>query len=395
MADGQSTGMVVWLARVGVFLIVVVACLVASAMLYTRWQDARLNQLGPVAGGGGHLNPIQALYLRGYLASRAGDLAAPAGADAGQGTFVISSGERADQVAANLVGSGFLDDSELFINYLRYYDLDAGLEAGVYELESGVTIPELASILSRAVDQQIDLTFIPGWRMEEMAAYLEQVRPAEIDAEEFLAIAGRETVFDISSYEFLASLPAEASLEGFLFPDTYRVPVEADAAFVIRMMLDNFGQKVNASMRQSFGAQGLSVYEAVTLASIVQREAVVREERPLMVGVFLNRLGQAIMLQADPTVQYAVGYDLEGDTWWKSPLTRADLSFDSPYNTYRYEGLPPGPIANPSLGALQAVAEPIDTDLLYFVVDCQAEQVGQHVFSQTFEEHLANVEACR
>jgi UPF0755 protein len=148
-------------------------------------------------------------------------------------------------------------------------------------------------------------------------------------------------------------------------------------------------------MRQSFGAQGLSVYEAVTLASIVQREAVVREERPLMVGVFLNRLGQAIMLQADPTVQYAVGYDLEGDTWWKSPLTRADLAFDSPYNTYRYEGLPPGPIANPSLGALQAVAEPIDTDLLYFVVDCQAEQVGQHVFSQTFEEHLANVEACR
>ena len=160
-------------------------------------------------------------------------------------------------------------------------------------------------------------------------------------------------------------------------------------------MLDNFGNKVNASMRQSYGAAGLSVYEAVTLASIVQREAVLSEERPVMVGVFLNRLAQGMKLEADPTVQYAAGYQSDSGRWWKTPLNQADLALDSPYNTYRIGGLPPGPIANPSLASLQAVAEPADSDYLFFVVDCQAETAGQHIFSRTYDEHLANVQACR
>lgn len=394
--DGKKpTGATIWLLRVAVFLIAVASCLAAGVFLYTRWQSARLTQIAPDDGGGRHLSPLQALYLRGYLTARVGDLQGPAAAAATSGAFTITSGERADEVAANLVAAGFLADSELFLNYLRYYDLDAGLEAGVYELESGVSIPELAAILSRAIDQQIDLTFIEGWRLEEMAAYLAHIRPAAIDPDVFLAIAQGQTAFDLSSYEFLASLPSGGSLEGFLFPDTYRIPVEADAVFLIGLMLDNFGQKVDASMRQSFGAQGLSVYQAVTLASIVQREAVLSEERPVMVGVFLNRLAQGMKLQADPTVQYAAGYQAGSDKWWKTPLSQADLELDSAYNTYRYEGLPPGPIASPGLEALQAVAQPAETEYLYFVVDCTAERVGQHVFSRTFEEHLANVEACR
>jgi UPF0755 protein len=376
-------------------MIAVVSCLAAGVFLYARWQSARLAEVAPTDGGGSHLSPLQAVYLRGYLVARASDLEGPAAAVGTEGAFTITSGERADQVAANLAASGFLADRELFLNYLRYYDLDSGLEAGVYELSSGATIPELAAILSRAVDQQVDLTFIEGWRLEEMAAYLELIRPAAIDAETFLAIARGQTDFDLSAYEFLASRPVGASLEGFLFPDTYRVPVEADAAFMIGLMLDNFDQKVDASMRQAYGAQGLSVYQAVTLASIVQREAVLSDERPVMVGVFLNRLAQDMRLQADPTVQYAVGYQPDSDRWWKTPLSQADLALDSPYNTYRYEGLPPGPIASPGLEALQAVAQPAQTEYLFFVVDCTAERAGQHVFSRTFEEHLANVEACR
>jgi UPF0755 protein len=393
--EEKSSRTLIRLLRLALFLIAVVSCLAAGVFLYTRWQSARLAQIAPDDGGGNHLNPLQALYLRGYLAARAGDLTGPAATSDTQGAFTVTSGERADEVAANLVAAGFLADSELFLNYLRYYDLDSGLEAGVYELEAGTTIPGLAAILSRAVDQQIDLTFIEGWRLEEMAAYLAQIRPAAIDPDTFLAISRGQTDFDLSAYEFLASLPDGASLEGFLFPDTYRIPVEADAAFLIGLMLENFGLKVNASMRQSFGAQGLSVYQSVTLASIVQREAVLGEERPLMVGVFLNRLAQGMMLQADPTVQYAVGYQPESGRWWKTPLTQADLEVDSPYNTYRYEGLPPGPIASPGLEALQAVAQPDQTDYLFFVVDCTAERAGQHVFSRTFDEHLANVEACR
>jgi UPF0755 protein len=148
-------------------------------------------------------------------------------------------------------------------------------------------------------------------------------------------------------------------------------------------------------MRQSYGAQGFGVREAVTLASIIQREAVVAEERPLMAGVFLNRLNQGILLQADPTVQYAVGYQAENASWWKSPLSLADLQSSSPYNTYVHSGLPPGPISNPGLGALSAVAEPIETEYLFFVADCTAEVRGSHIFSQTFEEHLVYVERCR
>jgi UPF0755 protein len=114
-----------------------------------------------------------------------------------------------------------------------------------------------------------------------------------------------------------------------------------------------------------------------------------------MAGVFLNRLAQGMPLQADPTVQYALGYQADLDKWWKSPLDQADLQFDSAYNTYRNAGLPPGPIANPGLASLQAVAEPEATDFLFFVIDCTAEVVGSHVFSSTFEEHAGHVERCR
>jgi UPF0755 protein len=221
------------------------------------------------------------------------------------------------------------------------------------------------------------------------------MRPARIDPDEFLAIAKRERPFDLSPYTFLAGLPEGASLEGFLFPDTYRLPPDADAAYLVDAMLTNFGDKVTPAMRQFYGAQGLSLREAVTLASIVQREAVLAEERPLIAGVYFNRLAQNIPLSADPTVQYAAGYDAATDSWWKVPLYVSDLELDSPYNTYIYAGLPPGPIAAPSLGALEAVANPAPSDFLFFVADCRADRAGAHDFSVTFDEHLAKVQNCR
>ncbi|UCG25093.1 MAG: endolytic transglycosylase MltG, partial [Chloroflexota bacterium] len=309
-----------WLVRLGLFAAAVGLCMAAGLLLYTRWQDARLAGIGPKLVGGASLNPVQSLYLRGYLASRAGDLTRPAGSGEDQQSFVVDPGQSADEIAANLVSAGLLTDHELFLNYLRYYDLDSRLEAGAYEVSPKSTIPELAAILGRATDLQVDLTFVEGWRLEEMARYLELLSPAQIDSEEFLTHARRQGAMDLSGYDFLSSLPDKASLEGFLFPDTYRIPVEADAAFLIGQMLANFDRRVTPAMRQSFGAAGLSVYEAVTLASIVQREAVLSEERPLMVGVFLNRLDQGMLLQADPTVQYAVGYQPTADSWWKVPL---------------------------------------------------------------------------
>jgi UPF0755 protein len=203
----------------------------------------------------------------------------------------------------------------------------------------------------------------------------------------------RQAAFDLSSYTLL--LPEGTTLEGYLFPDTYRVPTEADAGYLVDLILQNFSEQVTLEMRQGFSAQGLSLHEAVTLASIVEREAVVAEERPIIARVFLNRLEQNIPLQADPTIQYAVGYQADVDSWWKHGLTVTDLQMNSPYNTYIIEGLPPGPIANPGLAALQAVAAPATTDDIFFVADCAPGQNGRHLFSLTYEEHLANVAQCQ
>ena len=152
-------------------------------------------------------------------------------------------------------------------------------------------------------------------------------------------------------------------------------------------MLENFDRRVDGQMRAGFEAQGLNLFQAVTLASIIEREAVVDEERGLIASVFLNRLRAGMKLEADPTVQYALGQQPDG-SWWKSPLTADDLALDSLYNTYRYPGLPPGPIANPGLESLRAVAFPEQTEYLYFRAACDGS--GLHTFARTFEEHLQN-----
>ena len=391
----SGTSILRWLLRLLIVFVVVIICLVALLFLFFIWQDQRLDSVIRTQSNQTNLNPLERLYLRSYLASKSDELVQPIGSGSVPVPFVIEPGQHADQIADNLISAGLLKDANLFRNYLRFNGLDSKLEAGTFELNPELTIPELTDMLMRALPQDIELRFLEGWRLEEMANYLEAVKPADIDPSEFRAIVQRQPGTNIEDYDFLNSIPADASLEGFLFPDTYRVPLDADATLLVKLMLDNFGQRVTPTLRQAFGVQGLTVYEAVTLASIVQREAMVAEERPLMVGVFLNRLVQGNLLQADPTVQYALGYQADTDVWWKSPLTATDLQVGSPYNTYVHSGLPPGPIANPGLHALEAVASPESTSFLFFVVDCTAETPGSHVFSLTFEEHLSHVERCR
>ncbi len=339
--------------------------------------------------------PLERIYLQVYLSSRSEQLTQPAGTDNLPLPFTVAPGETADAIAANLAAAELLNDTELFLNYARFYGLDSELEAGDFTLSPTMTIPEIAVALTESQLREIDLTFLEGWRLEEMAASLTQTNPAAIDANQFLMITRREIPFDLTAYDFLASLPPDETLEGYLFPDTYRVPPDADAAYLVDAMLQNFGRRVTPEMRQAFGVNGLSLREAVTLASIVEREAVVDEERPFIANVFYNRINQEMRLEADPTTQYALGYQSDTGKWWKNPLTYDDLAVDSPYNTYATDGLPPGPIANPGLASLQAVANPAQSDYLFFVVDCTAVTPGSHVFSVTYEEHLANVQRCR
>jgi UPF0755 protein len=157
---------------------------------------------------------------------------------------------------------------------------------------------------------------------------------------------------------------------------------------MIAKMLRNFAAHLTADIRNGFEKQGLTVYQAVTLASLVEREAVQNEEQPLIASVYLNRFKTGMKLDADPTVQYAIGFNFLQQTWWTSPLSLLDLQVNSVYNTYIYEGLPPTPIANPSLGALRAVAFPAETTYMFFRAKCDGS--GFHEFSETFDEHLQN-----
>jgi UPF0755 protein len=204
-----------------------------------------------------------------------------------------------------------------------------------------------------------------------------------IEAQAFLEAAHARPV----GYSFAGEIPDPPNLEGFLFPDTYTLDREIQVVDLVVSMLNNFDASIDEQMRAGFRAQGLNIYQAVTLASIIEREAVVNDELPLMASVFLNRLALGMKLDADPTIQYALGLQADG-SWWKSPLSLADLSFDSAYNTYLYPGLPPSPICNPGIEALQAVAEPAATTYLYFRALCDGS--GRHAFATTYEEHLSN-----
>jgi UPF0755 protein len=156
----------------------------------------------------------------------------------------------------------------------------------------------------------------------------------------------------------------------------------------VGLLLLEFSNTLSYEIKAGIEQQGLSLYEGVILASIVEREAILAEEMPIIASVFYNRLAIGMRLETDPTVQYAIGYNPGQGTWWTNPLSLSDLQIDSPYNTYLYPGLPPSPISNPSITALQAVAFPAQTPYYYFRAACDGS--GRHNFSETYDQHLSN-----
>ena len=381
--------------RILFWLVVIAVCSAAVLTICVAVGRAFRSSQIVLDGGANNLNPTERFYLQTYLTTRVDDLDRPSGSSTLPVTFEITPGQGAGQITDALIAMSLVNDRDLFLNYARYYGYDGQFEAGQFTIKPGITVRELALLLTDAAAQEEWVTFIEGWRLEEMADHLRTNPVANVNADQYLALALQQRPLPrLSEYDYLASLIPGQSLEGYLFPDTYRLKPEATAEDLIYLQLTTFGSRITPAMRQAYGTQGISLRQAVTLASIVQREAVLDEERPIMAGVFYNRLTQAIPLQADPTVQYAVGYWAEGASWWKRPLWQTDLDFDSPYNTYLYDGIPPGPIANPGLSALEAVAFPADTNYLFFVVDCTAAPYT-HAFNVTYEEHLAKVNECR
>jgi UPF0755 protein len=370
--------------RFVVFLITVLAILtVAGGGGWLLWQQMRGSGEASLAEGVSR-DSLETWLVGLYLNLHQEELTKPMSTDDTPITFIVETGETAGTIALRLQEMGLISDAELFRLYVKYHGLDANLEAGEYTLRADMTMDEIAYELLEARYEEIEITILPGWRLEELAEMLRD--DTEIPPEEFLTQA-RQGDFDCPC---LADRPLGSGVEGYLFPDTYRIPARADARQLIEILLSAFDAKFTPEMRQAAEARGMTVYQVVTLASIVEREAVLDWERPIIASVYLNRLDATKetkgYLQADPTFQYAKGYDHTTGKWWNPMGLDEAATVDSPYNTFLYPGLPPGPICSPGLASLQAVVYPSETDFLFFY----ARGDGSHVFARTYEEHLQN-----
>ncbi len=301
-------------------------------------------------------------------------------------TFVVQPGTSAADIGKDLHERKLIRSPLMFRALVEARDVGSRIEAGEYWISPAMTTSEVVAVLSRgAVRTGIPLTIPEGWRAEQVAQKVESLGIARAD--DFLAL-----VRSGGGIQLAELVPAGQSLEGYLFPNTYEIKQGADARAVVELMAREFDRQFDGQLRSKVAARGLTIHQAVTLASIVEREATRPVEQPLIAGVYLNRLKLNMPLQADPTVQFAVAnvnlVEALGFGYWKRDLTRDDLQVASPYNTYARSGLPPGPICSPGRAALEAVANPTESEYLFFV----ARGDGSHVFAKTDVEHAENVE---
>ncbi len=357
----------------GFLILLLLGCLVGGAVAVPIYA-AEL--YGPP---GRYLSDAQILRYAAALLWYDGLLTAPRDPTGQTVIFEVLPGESAAQVAARLEAQGLIRSADAFRTYLIYSGMDLTLQSGRHDISPAMSAIEIARAMQDPTPTEGVLVVLPGWRMEEIAAALPTSGLAAAPEDFLRAAAHPPRVLDW--------LPASASAEGVLFPGTYRLPRGIPAEAIIETMMKNFALYLSPELKQGFAAQGLSVYEAVILASIVQREAVLDDEKPLIASVYLNRIRSGMRLEADPTVQYALGRGPDGN-WWKSPLFLSDLQVASPYNTYLNDGLPPAPIANPALSALRAVAFPAQTPYYFFRAACDGS--GRHNFAETFDQHLQN-----
>ena len=339
-----------------------------------------------VASGGDPGDFIQTQLARLRLASQQEALDIPIGTDDTPIRFTIASGDSPRVIAQNLRTAGLIANTNLFLDYVRAEGLDVQLEAGTFFLYQTESTRQIAQALTDSASSQFTFSIIEGERLEEVAFNrVDNNRFFGFSGAEFYAAVGPGAVQD-PIFAQTVGLPSGASLEGFLFPDTYQLPAAVTPIMLRDILTDQFLTRIGTDLLQAAQQQGLSIYQVVTLASIIQREAVRVDEMPAISGVYRNRLAIGMKLDADPTVQYGMGF--QNGTWWPQ-LTVADYqSVLSPYNTYRNIGLPPGPIANPGMSAIRAALFPLESDFYYFRARCDGS--GYHNFARTFEEHLAN-----
>ena len=288
-------------------------------------------------------------------------LSAPGKNDAKK-VFVIARGERVASIAGRLEKEGFIKNNLALKVYLKLNGLEKSLQEGDFKLTSSMSTAELVNALTHgSVDKWV--TLVEGTRNEEMAEIFNQE-------------------FNILKEEFLS----QAKI-GYMFPDTYLIPRQASSSAVVKILRANFDKKFETSLQEKQTKSGLNQEEVIILASIVEREARDSEQRAMIAGILLKRLKIGMALEADATIQYALGYQENGKTWWKKTLTQEDLKVESTYNTRLHPGLPSGPICNPGLDAIKATLSPTESSYLYYIHDAN----GKAYYARTLDEHNENI----
>ena len=292
--------------------------------------------------------------------------------------LLIPRGASSLEISHQLEREGIVRHWALFLGYVKVCRMSRPLQAGEYRFEEPLSIRQVADRLIRGLVYYHAVTIPEGYSIFEIADLLAQKKLAS--PETFRAAAG-----DVRLISDLA--PEASSLEGFLFPDTYRFTRGVSEGEMVRLMVDRFRQMYASNFRSEVEQSSMSLSQVITLASLIEKETGLEEERPLVSSVFHNRLRLHIALQCDPTLIYA--QRLRGV--FHQDILQADLDTPSPYNTYLHPGLPPGPIANPGLWSVQAALKPASSNYLYFV----SNNHGGHVFSATLEEHSRAVAVYR
>ncbi|MBA3943803.1 MAG: endolytic transglycosylase MltG [Herpetosiphonaceae bacterium] len=318
--------------------------------------------------------------------------------------FVIDPGDTAGQIATKLKDQGLIKQTLLFNLMVRERKVAGKLQAGQYQLEKSWTTGQIITALQKSRVEEKKLTVIPGSRIEEIAKVLVDAKLAP-STDAALATMKNADYFK-KAHPLLKDIPAGQSLEGYLFPDTYQVVATAKITDVVDTMLKGFEDQYKTFDGQIL-VKGRSTHDIVTMASIIQREAASDAEMPHVAYILWNRLDPryaaevAGRLQADPTVQYAAGYDTATQTWWRKNIDQF-IDINSPYNTRKNQGLPPGPIDSPALTALKAAARPGadrpdaspgDKDL-YFVAKCGTNGTNYAATLQEFNKLQAEYLSC-
>lgn len=304
--------------------------------------------------------------------------------DAGKPVVVeIPQGAGTAEIAAILAREGVIDNAAMFRVRARLDEIDGKLRSGTYELTTGMSYDAVKDkLLAGPPVEYVTVTIPEGLRVDQIAKRIEE--KTGISAAEFTTLAYGQASAFVGAHPYLADA-YNGSLEGYLFPKTYRVVKGSTASDVIELMLDQFDTEL-ASVDLAYPtSRGMSLNQVVTLASMVEREARLDPERPLVSSVIYNRLDKGMRLEIDATIEYVIKEN-------RPRLLNKDLEIDSPYNTYKNAGLPPGPIASPGLASLQGAAAPAQTKFIYYVLTGAD---GSHTFCETYDEFVRAKEKSR